>query len=317
MSGFDWLLGGVDDSGQKGQILANREAQELIRQKGEAARRDVLSLFPASEANLESGFGSAADIIRKATPTRINAVRQGNENAQETMIQGLIGFKDAILGNDQEWNPESLMRGVKSPQIDLSYLAQAFPDMINTSEIGISPHDTTAPIGGYTTGVNAGLWNQYLEENPDVLEWYNANKETLIAGGDTRFSTPEGYAAWHYNNYGQHEGREAPTSQAHVPEWQRLGYRSERDYNRTVHGTTQPNPSQSSPQPNPQPAPEFGAFQEIVNRFDSGAVDAFQGAREVSNLANAMGMSPQQTAQMLNMDLSEMLSIYDQAGVRY
>ncbi len=32
-------------------------------------------------------------------------------------------------------------------------------------------------------------------------------KNQLIAGGDPQFRTEEGYAKWHYDNYGKNEGR--------------------------------------------------------------------------------------------------------------
>ena len=48
----------------------------------------------------------------------------------------------------------------------------------------------------------------YLLANPDVQNYYDTNKDALIAGGDERFETPEGYGKWHYETLGKWENRE-------------------------------------------------------------------------------------------------------------
>mgnify|MGYP003148356492 CR=1 FL=1 len=45
----------------------------------------------------------------------------------------------------------------------------------------------------------------YLAANPDIKNYYETNEEALIAGGDPRFETPEGYAKWHYETVGKWE----------------------------------------------------------------------------------------------------------------
>jgi hypothetical protein len=52
------------------------------------------------------------------------------------------------------------------------------------------------------TGPN---WNAYLTANPDVLSEYNAHVN------HSQFPTAESYAQWHYQTYGQGEGRALPT----------------------------------------------------------------------------------------------------------
>jgi hypothetical protein len=47
----------------------------------------------------------------------------------------------------------------------------------------------------------------YLSANPDILADYNSKKALLLEGGDPQFRTAEGYAKWHYDNYGKAEGR--------------------------------------------------------------------------------------------------------------
>lgn len=62
----------------------------------------------------------------------------------------------------------------------------------------------SSAIAGTSVGQSAGA-SQYLQSNPDVLQEYNS--------GRTGFDTPEEYAAWHYQRYGQSEGRNWPTAQ--------------------------------------------------------------------------------------------------------
>ena len=55
----------------------------------------------------------------------------------------------------------------------------------------------------------------YLAANPDLVTYYNANKDALIAGGDDQFDTVEGYGKWHYDTHGQFENRNlTPTHDA-------------------------------------------------------------------------------------------------------
>lgn len=69
-------------------------------------------------------------------------------------------------------------------------------------------HGITLPastISGTSVGAAAG-GAQYLQQNPDVAAEY--------ASGRTGFDNPDEYAAWHYQNFGQKEGRTFPTAQA-------------------------------------------------------------------------------------------------------
>jgi hypothetical protein len=51
-------------------------------------------------------------------------------------------------------------------------------------------------------------WNQYLTANPDVKQTYDAGVDK------SQFPTPQSFAQWHYQTYGQNEGRAAPTAPA-------------------------------------------------------------------------------------------------------
>jgi len=47
----------------------------------------------------------------------------------------------------------------------------------------------------------------YLEANPDIVKSYEDNKDALIAGGDERYETLEGFGKAHYDNFGKFENR--------------------------------------------------------------------------------------------------------------
>lgn len=63
--------------------------------------------------------------------------------------------------------------------------------------------------GGGTSGAPAAPmgqdWNGYLQQNPDVA----AEAQRVTADGE--FPSPQAYAQYHYQHFGQNEGRQVPT----------------------------------------------------------------------------------------------------------
>lgn len=80
--------------------------------------------------------------------------------------------------------------------------------------MGIKPAaDTTTISGtgsgatGYGNTASTGQdWNAYLTANPDVMQGWQG----LSTADKAQFPTPQSYAQFHYNTYGQAEGRAAP-----------------------------------------------------------------------------------------------------------
>lgn len=60
---------------------------------------------------------------------------------------------------------------------------------------------------GPTTAATPGTadWSGYITGNPDIQNYYNSNPQV-----QELFGSPEAYAQWHYQNYGQNEGRAIP-----------------------------------------------------------------------------------------------------------
>lgn len=64
-------------------------------------------------------------------------------------------------------------------------------------------------IGGSSlaSGGTGTQWDAYLAANPDLQNEYQTGQ-----GVRDRFGTPDAYAQWHYQNYGQNEGRQIPSA---------------------------------------------------------------------------------------------------------
>jgi hypothetical protein len=73
-------------------------------------------------------------------------------------------------------------------------------------------------VGGIVRGYPEGGtidWAGYLSSNPDVQSYWNENSAALIEGGDPSLSTPEGFAQYHWQTFGQNEpGRASPYNTA-------------------------------------------------------------------------------------------------------
>ena len=71
--------------------------------------------------------------------------------------------------------------------------------------LGLSPGTSgTGATPGMAATPGQPDYASYLQQNPDVLAGYNA----LPAAARAQFPTPESYAAYHYQTYGQNEGRQ-------------------------------------------------------------------------------------------------------------
>jgi hypothetical protein len=74
------------------------------------------------------------------------------------------------------------------------------------SPVGYTDGTPVAAVGG-----GNGALDAYLAANPDVAQ------EARRVTADHEFNSPEDYAAWHYQHYGQNEGRAAPALNTPAP----------------------------------------------------------------------------------------------------
>lgn len=77
---------------------AQTESAAQIQQAAEAARRDVLKLFPQAQAALLGGSKEAFNILGQSIPLQQQQLSQGNLAAQQTVAQGFDQAQAALLG---------------------------------------------------------------------------------------------------------------------------------------------------------------------------------------------------------------------------
>lgn len=125
-------------------------------------------------ANVAGGVISASG-AKKAANTQLQASREA-EAANKAALERQIGLQ------------EPFRQAGMTAQDEIMYL------------LG---------LGDKGSAGGAADWNQYLTANPDVMQAYSAG------GVDkSQFPTPQSFAQWHYQNYGQNEGRAVPTAPA-------------------------------------------------------------------------------------------------------
>ena len=194
-----------------GSILGNK-AQEKAAEEAAAQRqanmgliqdygqRAVQSLTPGYQAAqgirqqaLDQNLGMAGSTFRPM----IEQVQSGDFMAQQALLAGLMGQRNAILGDPINYGNLSAqnvpvnygaLSGLTSPQ-SLDFQPIQAPDFGDTAQSTFTAFDT----------------QEYLRERPDVAQDYARLKPQLLEGGDPQFRTLEGYAKWHYDNYGKQE----------------------------------------------------------------------------------------------------------------
>ena len=105
------LLGGTDNSAQKGQIRANQEIQDYVRQQTGIARGDVLQYSPMGDYARNAGYNQG-----------LGLVQEGNVLAQHQLLAGMPQFQNAILGlpyNNSALQPMQVGQGGFQPSVQL------------------------------------------------------------------------------------------------------------------------------------------------------------------------------------------------------
>lgn len=125
----------------------------------------------------------------------------------------LLGGYLASTSDSSFFNPEMPQVGYQGGIPDYTAVRTTVPDTYDPdrrpgsggqryfTDVQYVPSDATEAVYD---------WGGYLAGNPDVAADYELNMDELIAGGDPRFSTPEGYAQYHWETFGQDEGRTPP-----------------------------------------------------------------------------------------------------------
>lgn len=144
------LFGGTDTSAQDAQVKANAAAQQFIAQQAQAARGDVLRLFPQAQQNLAQGTQAALDVLGQTVPQQFSTFQQGNVGAQQALLAGLPQIQNAILG--QPVNLSGLQP--QTIEFDAGFAQQQLPGSL---AVEAPPQVTPQPVetprfGGFPGG---------------------------------------------------------------------------------------------------------------------------------------------------------------------
>jgi len=204
------LMGNKAEKDAAKQAEANRQANMgLIQDYG---RRAIQSLTP--------GYQAAQDIRQQALNQNlalagstfrpmIEQVQAGDFMNQQALLAGLMGQRNAILGDPINYG------NLSAQNVPVNY--EALSGL--TSPQSLEFQTIQAPDFGDQAQTDWSAFNaqQYMAANPDIKADYEANKAALMEGGDPQFRTAEGYAKWHYDNYGKQEGRPVSTTGQEQP----------------------------------------------------------------------------------------------------
>jgi hypothetical protein len=200
-----------------GSVLDYKQQKKAIKQAEEdrAANIGLIQQYGGNAIeSLTPAYQNAQNIQQQATNQNlqrtgdifrpmVSTIQDGDYMAQQAALAGLMGQRNAILGDSINYGALQAQRvpvnfnaltGITNPQT-LDYANFQVPEYGSSSN--------TQAQSNWTDGSA----RSYLDANPDIEINYNQLKPQLLAGGDPQFVTVEGYATWHYDNYGKQEGR--------------------------------------------------------------------------------------------------------------
>jgi len=182
------------------QSAANR-AQEIQMTKdyGQRATESLLPAYQAAQDIRQQGMNQNLSLAGQTFRPMVDATQTGDYMAQQALLAGLMGQRSAILGDPINYGNLQ----AQSVPMDYSQLG----GLINPQPLDFKPFEQIEYSNSGVMDWDASKAQSYLEANPDVAADYEAVKGQLLAGGDPQFRTAEGYAKWHYDNYGKQEGR--------------------------------------------------------------------------------------------------------------
>ena len=164
---------------------------------------------------LTPGYQNAQDVRQQAMNQNMalagqtfrpanDVMQSGDYMAQQAIMAGLQGQRNATLGDPIDYS-------ALSPQnVPMDY--SALTGLTNPQGLDFKAFET--PEYGSSTNTQAqenwssGDAAQYLKNYPDLSAYYEKNKRELIKdSGNDIFNSLEGYAKWHWDNYGKAGGR--------------------------------------------------------------------------------------------------------------
>ena len=183
---------------------AKLNRNELVAQIKKYQQMSGESLQPAYQAAQEGqmdAYGQGLSLSGQMFRPTLDFLQAGNIGAQEQIKAGLMGQRNAILGDNIDY-------GAVSPRnISIDY--SALSGLTNPQGIQFGSIDRPETSFDAVENWSAGTSASYLSANPDVLEDFNQSTVALqeVDPQNFNFRTAENYAKWHYDNYGKKENR--------------------------------------------------------------------------------------------------------------
>tara|TARA_R110002167_G_scaffold111304_6_gene282945 strand:- start:3647 stop:4393 length:747 start_codon:yes stop_codon:yes gene_type:complete len=190
---------------------AKNRAQEIgmIKQYGQRATESMLPAYQAAQGARQQGMDASLGLAGQTFRPMIETMQTGDYMAQQALLAGMMGQRNAILGDSINYGALQ----AQSVPMDYSQLT----GLTNPQGLDFKPFEQIEYSNAGVMDWDANTAQKYLSANPDVLEDYNANKAKLLEGGDPQFRTAEGYAKWHWDNYGREGGRSLEPGEASTP----------------------------------------------------------------------------------------------------
>ena len=202
------LAGSALDYNQQKKALKQAE-EDRARTIGfieQAGSRGIESLTPAYQnaQNIQTqAANQGVNLTGSITRPMIDTMQDADYMSQQAIIDGVFGQRSAILGDPINYG------ALQAQKVPVNYSALTGI----TSPATLDYANFEVPNYGASSNTQAqenwtdGSARSYLDANPDIEINYINLKPQLLAGGDPQFTTVEGYATWHYDNYGKQEGR--------------------------------------------------------------------------------------------------------------
>lgn len=149
---FDSFLFGRDKSALDVQRRQNKKTRDFAEKMWQQSRDDMMALYPGAQDNLNMGIQSALNLYGQSMPQQMGLYQQGNVGAQNTLINGMGQFQNAILGlpvDNSSFQPQQL-------SYDTSWMQQQLPDFRSVADLlgGGGANNATGGTGGYGGGYN-------------------------------------------------------------------------------------------------------------------------------------------------------------------
>ena len=207
-SGAASLAGSALD--YKAQKKAIKQAEEdraanigLIQQYGGNAIESLTSFYQAGQDIQQQATNQNLQRTGSVFRPMVNTIQDADYMAQQAALAGLMGQRNAILGDSIDYG------ALQAQRVPVNF--SALTGITNPATLDYANFEV--PEYGASSNTQAqenwtdGSARSYLDANPDIEINYINLKPQLLAGGDPQFATVEGYATWHYDNYGKQEGR--------------------------------------------------------------------------------------------------------------